>query len=313
MKNTRLITEGAVLLAVFIILLLATLYIPVLNIVLPLTLPLPFIIFSMRYDLKHTWLLLAAASLITIIVSSPFNVATAIMFGTTGIVLGSMYKKQKGPVELLLVGTLTYMLNMVVLYIISVRFFEYNFIQEFQTVFGQSIKQAEQFIKATGAQVNEKQLQQLKEFPKLLGYIIPSVFVLGAAMMSWLTLLLAAPILRRLRFVIKPWPFFYEIQLPRSILLYYAAFLLIVTFSRPEAGSYLYIALLNLNLIFPLLMAIQGFSFIAFFSHSKGYSKAIPIMLFIVSFFMPILFSLVSFLGIIDLGFSLRRKLKPHK
>ncbi|WP_028400751.1 YybS family protein [Ectobacillus panaciterrae] len=310
MKNTRWITEGAVLLAVFVILLLASMYIPVLNIVFLLALPLPFIIFAIRNELKYTWILLIAASLITVVVSSPFNIATSLTFGTTGIVLGSMYKRQKKPTDILLAGTIVYIVNFVVLYIVSVLFFEYNFIQEIQDMLKQSLQSAEQIIEATGVQVNKKQLEQLKQLPTLIGYAIPAMLVMGGLMMSWLTIIISAPILKRLRFDVQPWPPFRNVNLPKSVLVYYVIFVIIATFVKIEEGSYLYIALLNLNLIFPLLMAIQGFSVVAFFCHLKGYPKAVPIILFILSFFIPILFSLVSFLGIIDLGFSLRNRFK---
>lgn len=310
MKNTRWITEGAVLLAVFVILLLASMYIPVLNIVFLLALPLPFIIFAIRNELKYTWILLIAASLITVVVSSPFNIATSLTFGTTGIVLGSMYKRQKKPTDILLAGTIVYIVNFVVLYIVSVLFFEYNFIQEIQDMLKQSLQSAEQIIEATGVQVNKKQLEQLKQLPTLIGYAIPAMLVMGGLMMSWLTIIISAPILKRLRFDVQPWPPFRNVNLPKSVLVYYVIFVIIATFVKIEEGSYLYIALLNLNLIFPMLMAIQGFSVVAFFCHLKGYSKAVPIILFILSFFIPILFSLVSFLGIIDLGFSLRNRFK---
>jgi uncharacterized protein YybS (DUF2232 family) len=310
MKNTRLITEGAVLLAVYIILLLASLYVPILNIVFMLALPLPFIFFAMKHELKYTWVLLLATSIVTIIVSSAFNIATTLTFGVAGIVLGSMYKKQKRPTEILLAGTIAYIVILVVLYVVSVQFFEYNFIKEMQSMMMQSINMAEQFMKAAGMQIDEKQLKQMKQLPKLIGYAVPAMVIVGALIMSWLTILIASPILKRLRFQVQPWPPFRDINLPKSVLVYYVIFVIVATFVKMEEGSYLYTVLLNLNLIFPLLMAIQGFSFIAFFSHQKGYAKAIPIVIFILSFFVPILFSLVSFLGIIDLGVSLRKRIK---
>jgi uncharacterized protein YybS (DUF2232 family) len=81
-------------------------------------------------------------------------------------------------------------------------------------------------------------------------------------------------------------------------------------FIQVQEGSYLYIAILNLNLILPIIMTIQGFSFLFLYCYKKEYPKFIPIVVVVLSIFIPFLFSLMSFLGIIDLGFSLRNRLK---
>ncbi|MDG4657567.1 YybS family protein [Ectobacillus antri] len=310
MKNTRLITEGAVLLAVFIILLLATMYVPILNIILLFALPLPFIIFSLKYEWKYALMLLLVASVITILVATPLSITNVLTFGTAGIVIGYLYKKKKNPAEILVTATVIYVCNLVTLYAASVIFFEYNFITQMQKMLNESIAMTERFIAATGANANEKQLQQLKDMPALLGYIMPSMVVLGGFMMSWFTILIAGPILKRLRFQVPAWPPFRDLRLPKSIVIYYVIFILIAAFVKIETGSYLYMAVLNINIIFPLLMALQGFSFLAFLFHSKGYPKGVLIFVCILVLFVPILFSLVTFLGIIDLGFSLRRYIK---
>lgn len=309
MKNTRFITEGAVLLAVYMVLLLASLYIPILNVFISLALPLPFILFSIRYDVRRSLILVAIASVLTIIVSSPLSIMNTIMFGTAGIVFGSMYKKQRKPLEILLAGTLIYIANIVVLYIVSVQLLHYNFITEVKDMLNQSIQQAEQLAKATGTQVNKTQLKQFQNMIKIVGYVLPVIVVMTGLMMAWVTQLIAAPVLKRLRNPVQPWPPFRDIQFPKSILWYYILFLAITIFYRGKEGTYLYIALLNLNLLFQWIMGAQGFSFAAFWAHSRGYSKAIPIILFAASLFIPMLFSLVGFLGIIDLGFSLRNRL----
>ena len=91
MKRTRLITEGAVLLALYAILLLASLYMPVLGAIFMFALPLPFLIFTIRYQLSGACMLLGAAVLVTLIVSSPLSIANTLMFGVTGVILGYMF------------------------------------------------------------------------------------------------------------------------------------------------------------------------------------------------------------------------------
>ncbi len=95
MKQTKFITEGAALLAIYAILLLVSLYVPVLGTVVTFALPLPFILFTIKYRLSNAFIIFTAALFITVIVSQPLNLVKTIMFGLIGIVLGSMYKKEK--------------------------------------------------------------------------------------------------------------------------------------------------------------------------------------------------------------------------
>ncbi len=104
MKQTKFITEGAVLLALYAILLLISMYVPILGTVVTFALPLPFILLMIRHKLSNVLVVFVAALFVTIIVSQPLNLVKTIMFGLIGIVLGYMYKTRKKPVEILIAG-----------------------------------------------------------------------------------------------------------------------------------------------------------------------------------------------------------------
>ncbi|PDY11405.1 hypothetical protein COM83_29750, partial [Bacillus cereus] len=86
-------------------------------------LPLPFILFTIKYRLSNAFIIFTAALFITVIVSQPLNLVKTIMFGLIGIVLGSMYKKRKKPIEILMAGTLAYLIGFVLIYVASIKFF----------------------------------------------------------------------------------------------------------------------------------------------------------------------------------------------
>ncbi|PFD98993.1 DUF2232 domain-containing protein [Bacillus cereus] len=310
MKRTRLITEGAVLLAVYAVLLLTFLYVPVISMVAIFALPLPFLLFMVRYPFSNTCMLLGAAILITIIVSSPLSLVNTFMSGIIGISLGYMYKKKKEPAEILLVGTLVYLLNFVLVYVASIQFFNIDFLKEMQDMFKQGMEQSEEIMKAAGVPISQEQKDLLGQFSDMLRILLPSLFVMVSLIYSWITVLIAGNVLKRLKYTVAPWPKFKDMQLPKSIVWYYVVFILLSTFMKVESDSYVYMAFSNLYAIFSLLLLFQGFSFIAFFAHAKGYAKAIPILSFIVCMIIPMLFPLVTILGIIDLGFSLRFKIQ---
>lgn len=310
MKRTRLITEGAVLLALYAILLLASLYMPVLGAIFIFALPLPFLIFTIRYQLSSACMLLGAAILVTLIVSSPLSIANTLMFGVTGVILGHMYKKKKSVIEILLVGTLVYLVSFVLLYIVSVQFFNIDIVKQMQDMFKQSMEQSEKFMKMAGASVNEGQLAELKKAVNTIGLILPTVLAMVSLFSSWITILIANRVLKRLKYTAASWPKFRDIQIPKSVVWLYVVIILLASFAKIEAGSYVEMVFLNLSTIFTFLLLFQGFSFLAFFTNAKGYTKAVPILTFVVGLFVPVLFPLMTILGIIDLGFSLRSKVQ---
>ncbi|MGR5962598.1 DUF2232 domain-containing protein [Bacillus paranthracis] len=123
MRNTKFITEGAALLAIYAMLLLISMYVPILGTVVTFALPLPFILLTIRYKISNAFVIFTALFFITVIVSQPMNLVKTTMFGLIGIVLGHMYKKQKKPVEILMAGTLAYLIGIMLIYVASIKFF----------------------------------------------------------------------------------------------------------------------------------------------------------------------------------------------
>jgi uncharacterized protein YybS (DUF2232 family) len=60
-------------------------------------------------------------------------------------------------------------------------------------------------------------------------------------------------------------------------------------------------------------MLLQGLSFVAYFTHIKKFPKAFLIIAVILTFLLPFVLYIVRILGIIDLGFNLRKRLEEKK
>ncbi len=95
MRQARFITEGAALLAIYVMLLFISMYVPILGTVVTFALPLPFILLTIRYKLSNAFVIFTAAFLIVVFVSQPIGLVKTVVFGLMGIVLGCMYKKTK--------------------------------------------------------------------------------------------------------------------------------------------------------------------------------------------------------------------------
>ncbi|MEK4739927.1 MULTISPECIES: YybS family protein [Bacillus] len=309
MKNTKFITEGAALLAIYAMLLLISMYVPILGTVVTFALPLPFILLTIRYRLSNAFIVFTAALFITVIVSQPMNLVKTTMFGLIGIVLGYMYKKRKKPVETLMAGTLAYLIGIMLIYVASIKFFNIDLMKQMQNMFNESMAQSEKIVTAAGMPISKEQKELFAQFNDVLQTLFPSLLVMVSVCFSWITVMISGSVLRKLKHDVIPWPKFKDIQLPKSIVWYYVIFILLSTFIKVEPTSYLHMVFFNLYVIFALLLVLQGLTFIAFIAHSKGFTKGVPIISFIVCMFIPMMFPLVTILGIIDLGISLRSKI----
>ncbi|WP_141499224.1 YybS family protein [Bacillus wiedmannii] len=309
MKNTKFITEGAALLAIYAMLLLISMYVPILGTVVTFALPLPFILLTIRHRLSNAFVIFTAALFITVIVSQPMNLVKTTMFGLIGIVLGYMYKKQKKPVEILMAGTLAYLIGIMLIYVASIKFFNIDLMKQMQNMLNESMAQSEKIVTAAGMPISKEQKELFAQFNDVLQTLFPSLLVMVSVCFSWITVMISGSVLRKLKHDVIPWPKFKDIQLPKSIVWYYVIFILLSTFIKVEPTSYLHMVFSNLYVIFALLLVLQGLTFIAFLAHSKGFTKGVPIISFIVCMFIPMLFPLVTILGIIDLGISLRSKI----
>lgn len=309
MKNVNQLTKGAMFLAIYSVLLLMTLYIPVLGAIVNFFLPLPFILFSAKNNLKSSIVFLIAATLISLILGSMLAIPITLAYGMTGVVMGYLIFREKGRWMVLLAGSFVFLLNTIVQYIISVVFFEMNFLKEFIITFKQSFKSSLDIMEKMGQSPEQKVIEQMQKGIDMIETLMPSMIVLASFMIVFLIMLVSVPILRRFGVSLSDWKPFRELTLPKSLLWYYLLSMAGSLIINPEQGTYFYLALANLLFILQVCMLIQGASFIFYYCYQKGYAKAVPVFALAFSLILPFLLYIVRILGIIDLGFDLRKRL----
>ncbi|MCC3358994.1 YybS family protein [Bacillus sp. REN16] len=309
MKNAKILTEGAMLLAVYSVLLLLTLYIPILGFVLSFILPIPFILFTVKYRVKQSLLFILIAFLLSGLLGSVFGIIHTLMFGISGILLGELISRGRSGIELFLGSCLSYLFSIVILYVIAVLVLQIDVFDMIRESSRESFAMAESIMRATGGEVNKEAIAQLEESIDMMQYMIPSMFVLIAMFLAFVTVVAMKPVLVRLQVKMNPFPPFREITFPKSILWYYLLILLF-SFVEMEKGTFGYTAFLNLFFVLQMFMVVQGLAFIYYFCHQKGITKAVPVVLTILT---PFLLYIIRILGIIDLGFQLRNRISGKK
>jgi uncharacterized protein YybS (DUF2232 family) len=310
-KNQRIITESALMLSIFIVLLLITIYVPLLGLLSIWALPIPFILITVRRGWKAGLFLFAGALLLTIAFGLILALPVAIMFASSGIVIGIIMSRKKSVFAVLLGASLSYIFNILLIYVLSILIFDINIVDSLEKMMNDSILTAETVMGALG-QENEKVLNAYKDAIDMIRYIIPSTITLSGIFLAIITILVANPIVKRFYNDIPKAAPFREWNFPKSFIWYYLV-VIFLSLTKLEVGSSLYIVVINLQLMLEFILLIQGFTFIYYYFYNKGKSKTYPIVITIFTILFAPLLTFVKILGIIDLGFELKSKISKAK
>jgi uncharacterized protein YybS (DUF2232 family) len=307
-KNVRKLTEGAILLAAFSVLLLLTIYVPFIGMVVNLFLAVPFMLFAAKNDGKSIFVFIVASLLLSFIVGTVMSLPLTLAYGTTGVMIGYLIQKQKNMGILFLAGSLVFLVNLILIYVSSIVLFKVDMITEMIDMMRESLNVSADLLKNFGnPEDSKKVLEQFNNGLDLIKTLVPTLFVFSSFLIVFIMQLVSFPIIKRFGVKVEKWKSFKEITFPKSILYYFLLTLLASMFLNPEEGTFWYMAIINMTYILQFIMVLQGFTFIFYFFDQKGISKAISITIAIVSFIVPIFLYIIGILGIIDLGFDLRK------
>lgn len=305
MKSTRFITEGAVLLAIFTVLLLIATYLPISIFILTFFMPLPFILFSLKYNLKESILLCCLAMILTIIITSLQNVSNTFMYSTVGITIGYLLRKERSKEEILITSTFLYLLHIVLLIYLMKVVLGIDLVKQLVKMGTESIHQTKTMYSSIGVPIDEAKLNELQNVINLLPVLLPSLLLVASFVLTFFTQMVTFPIIRRFGFNIPKFKPFKDFKLPIWFMWPFLV-LILLSMIKVEPNSFVDIAIINLNALMSILLIIQGFAFIFNISDKRNQSKSVPILILILSFVIPPLMTIVMLLGIISIGFNNR-------
>ncbi|UOQ44782.1 YybS family protein [Halobacillus salinarum] len=315
MKDTRRITEGALMTGIYLLLLLVIIFIPgIIGAILMFVLPVPFIYYSYRHGFKAGILVFIVSTLVSIIFGLAFSLPTTLLAGVGGLFVGGSMHKKRSSYETLAMGSVGFIIGFVAVYFISQTFFGVNWADQINEMIEQSISMSEKMLSDIGGSGDaEERLEQFREQLSTLPDLIPSMFAIAGILFAFISQWASYKLINRVEKKDLHFPAFRDFKLPTSLLWYYFFSFMLQYFIEQDQGV-LYLAAINVNAITGLLILLQGFSFIFFYAHKKKLSKAIPILSIVITLFIPtILMYFVRILGIIDIGFSLRNRVKEKE
>ncbi|WP_147536006.1 YybS family protein [Bacillus marasmi] len=309
MKNASQLTKGAMFLTIYSILLLITLYVPLLGSVTVFFLPLPFILFAAHNNLKSSFVLIVGALLLSMIVGTMLTIPLTWVFAVMGVSIGYLISQQKSRWVILSTTSFLTLINIIAIYVVSVVFLNVNVIKSSMDMMHESFQMSYEMLESMGQKPNEQVIQQLEASIKMFEILMPSIFVMSSFLLVFFIMLISMPFMKRFGVKLIDWIPLRELTLPKSLLWYYIICMGISLIVNPEPGTYLYIAITNLVYILQFAMIIQGVSLIFYYCHVKGFGKVVPVVVVVFSMLLPFLLYIVRIFGIIDLGFDLRKRI----
>lgn len=303
-NQTRKLAHGAMMIAIFTVLMAIVFYIPMANIIAAVIAPLPMIWYSANYDRRSSFLVAIIAVIVTFFIGGLLLIPASLIFAAAGVAIGDAIYNKKSKVFMFISTSIVLLVTFAIQYVISLRLFEVDFIRDsmelMKTSYIESIKMTE---KLTGQATPKEVMDNINNMLNTLEMTLPASITLAMLLVSFILITVNLPILKRLKVDVPKFGKFSELRLPRSVLWYYLIALSINLFVQPEPNSSLAIIMLNISMIIWTLLTLQGISFIHFAIDAFGYPKFIKVLSTIVA--IP-LYSFVILIGIIDLGFNAR-------
>lgn len=295
--NTKQLAENALMLGIALIFLFLSTY-TFLGIVTVFLIPVPFVLLGLRRSISNmVWISLAFIVLGSVI-TGPVSAVVALIAALTGSAMGLIYAKKGTALPAVVAGAgavfLGYMLMLAAM------------------TFWMNVSLDELMQQATTLRPEIVPAEQYEQMMEMVKLVLPAFFVISSFMQSVITHGLSRLIGKRLRRPVPALPPIREWNFPRSLLYYYfLAMVVILVFQSGIAGTFWESAVYNVKTILDIVFVLQGLSFCLFAAHLKGWNRFTPLL--IVSLFIfPFLTTILSLIGIFDLGIRLRDKLETR-
>ncbi|WP_397536679.1 YybS family protein [Rummeliibacillus pycnus] len=301
-NQTRRITHGAMMVALFTILLAISTYVPVVSIVTICFISLPIAWYSAKYSRSSSVFVVIVSIIISILIGGFLSLPIAILFAIIGFVIGDVIRTKKSKIFLFMSTAFTVLISITVGYIISVKFFNMDVLKQAITSTRESYQKSNEIVKSITGQAPFS-TEQLNTMFNTMQMVMPTVVTLLVFIMTFIVISVNLPLLRRFGLEVPKFAPFRDLRLPRATLWYYLAILTMTLFIKPEAGTFIYIVILNLSFILSVLFMLQGISLIHFYVYQQGWPKWV---LIVGTFLALPLIKFVTLLGIADLGFNIR-------
>ncbi|MCM3744566.1 YybS family protein [Sporosarcina luteola] len=300
--QSQKITFGAMMLALFTILLAGAFYVPFLGSIIMIFIPLPIILYRLRHDRSSTVFVAIAGAILSLIVGGILLVPFAVMFGVLAFLVAESILLGKSKLYTFMASGLFFIITGILVYLIAALVFEVNAIDSLMTMMKESEKQFKTSLESLGA-LPENYEEIVGEAFTMYRSAIPAMFILSVYVFTFIMVIPNFEMLRRLGHQVPVFPPFREMRLPVITIFVYGLIIILpwIMELKPESSAYL--LYVNATIILRFLLLVQGLALIHYFM----YKMKLPTFVTVLSTIFALLFSpITTLLGILDIGVNIR-------
>ena len=305
-EQTKRLTMGAMMIALFTILLAVSFYVPILNIVTSFFIALPIIWYSVKFDRNSAILVTVVSMGMSFFVGGLLALPLAFIHAPLGLVIGDSIRRKKSKLYLFIAAGMMFLFTTVVQYLVAVLLLGINPIEEFLVMVRESYEQSGNMLERYGA-LPEGYDKLVAETLSMFEIVLPSIIIIAVFVSALIIIILNLPVLKRLGVDVPKFPPFREMRLPKAVLWYYLVVLIVSLFVELEKGTFAFMVFANATIVLRGLLFLQGISLIHFYIYEQKWPKWAVIVATILAFPLQ---SFVLLLGVIDLGFNIRSFMK---
>ncbi|WP_409176460.1 DUF2232 domain-containing protein [Brevibacillus fortis] len=296
-SKTKHLAENALMLGIALVLLFLSTY-TILGGLVSFLMPLPFILLAVNRTVPNMVWISLAFTFLGWIITGPFAATLAFSSAVWGSVMGIFYAKKGAALPAIVAGAGVAFLSVVSM----LAFMAFGMNVDFNAMI-------QEVAKLRPAMMPKEQFDQLLELGKI---VLPTSFVIFSFLSTAIIHGLASLIGRRLRRPIPALKPIREWNFPRSLIYYYfIAMISLLLFAESMQGTFWEIALMNLKVMLDVIFVLQGLSFCLFAAFLYGWKRLTPVLI-VCLFIFPPLSTILSLVGIFDLGIRLREKLETR-
>ncbi|MED1945188.1 MULTISPECIES: DUF2232 domain-containing protein [Brevibacillus] len=296
-SKTKHLAENALMLGIALVLLFLSTY-TILGGLVSFLIPLPFILLAVNRTVPNMVWISLAFTFLGWIITGPFAATLAFSSAVWGSVMGIFYTKKGAALPAIVAGAGVAFLSVVSM----LAFMAFGMNVDFNAIM-------QEVAKMRPAMVPKEQFDQLLQLGKI---VLPTSLVMFSFLSTAIIHGLASLIGRRLRRPIPALKPVREWSFPRSLLYYYfIAMISLLLFAESMQGTFWEIALMNLKVMLDAVFTLQGLSFCLFAAYLYGWKRLTPVLV-VCLFIFPPLSTILSLVGIFDLGIRLREKLETR-
>lgn len=309
MNQSKKITEGALLTAVFIVLLFVVIFVPIIGTFGIFALPIPFVIYASKHGFGSSIFMFIIAVVLSLVFATVVSLPVTIFAGIGGMVIGASIYRNLSPYEILARGAIGFIIGFVLIILALQFILNINIYQEIDLMIAESLNMSKMVADQLGINSTTEQLKLVEGQMNSFKDLLPSSIAIASVFFAFISQWLSYKVMNRMGSEKRAFPPFKHLNFPVIIIWFYL-FAMILGLVELDPNGSLYLVVANVLALMTIFITIQGFSFIFFYADHKKIHKSVPITMMIVTILIPFLFLfIIRIIGIIDLGFSLKAKI----